>query len=39
MILKQYSEFLKTLECRSVSGSAAALGVSQSALKQLLGAL
>lgn len=39
MSLKQYSAFLKTVECRSVSGAAAALGVSQSALTQLLGAL
>lgn len=39
MSLKQYNAFLKTVECRSVSGAAAALGISQSALTQLLGAL
>lgn len=39
MSLKQYNAFLKTVEYRSVSGAAAALGVSQSALTQLLGAL
>lgn len=39
MSLKQYNAFLRTVECRSVSGAAAALGISQSALTQLLSAL
>lgn len=39
MSLKQYNAFLRTVECRSVSGAAAALGISQSALTQLLNAL
>lgn len=39
MSLKQYNAFLRTMECRSVSGAAAALGISQSALTQLLNAL
>lgn len=39
MSLKQYHAFLKTVECRSVSGAAEALGISQPALTQLLGAL
>lgn len=39
MSLKQYNAFLKTVECRSVSGAAEALGISQPALTQLLGSL
>lgn len=39
MSLKQYRAFLKTVECRSVSRSAQAMGMTQSALTQNLGAL
>lgn len=39
MSLKQYNAFLKAVECHSISGAASALGVSQPALTQLLGAL
>ena len=34
--LRQYEAFLKTVECAGVSAAAQALGVSQSALTQLL---
>ena len=36
MTLRQYEAFLKTVECAGVSAAAQALGVSQSALTQLL---
>ena len=39
MTLRQYEAFLKTVECASVSAAAQALGVSQSALTQLLAGL
>ena len=39
MSLKQYRAFLKTVECRSVSQAAQAMGMTQSALTQNLGAL
>ena len=39
MSLKQYRAFLKTVECRSVSAAAQAMGMTQSALTQNLGAL
>ena len=39
MSLKQYRAFLETVECRSVSAAAAAMGITQSALTQNLGAL
>lgn len=39
MTLRQYEAFLKTMECASVSAAAQALGVSQSALTQLLAGL
>ena len=37
--LRQYEAFLKTVECAGVSAAAQALGVSQSALTQLLAGL
>ena len=39
MTLRQYEAFLKTVECAGVSAAAQALGVSQSALTQLLAGL
>ena len=39
MTLRQYEAFLKKVECASVSAAAQALGVSQSALTQLLAGL
>ena len=39
MTLRQYEAFLKTVQCASVSAAAQALGVSQSALTQLLAGL
>ena len=39
MSLKQYRAFLQTVESRSVSAAAQAMGMTQSALTQNLGAL